>query len=183
MIDQYGDIRTDIKKDATATDMSGNCAKTQNVNDNGTITDEYGETQYRIGTTGATLFSTNDKSITVRMILSNPKFASVDGAMFGLNIGSDYSGAKINIHNLLAGQITGINLTDFSNNTVGWSNDYASYQLVYNSTYDKLSTEDKNKYVAPTEEERELAKRYSGTVSIKIADQNIPACKAIRTKS
>ena len=72
---------------------------------------------------------------------------------------------------------------DFSNNTVGWSNDYASYQLVYNSTYDKLSTEDKNKYVAPTEEERELAKRYSGTVSIKIADQNIPACKAIKIKS
>ena len=32
-------------------------------------------------------------------------------------------------------------------------------------------------------EERELAKRYSGTVSIKIADQNIPACKAIKIKS
>ena len=181
MIDQYGDIRTDIKKDATATDMSGNCGKTKNINDNGTITDEYGEIQYRIGTTGATLFSTNDKSITVRMILSNPKFAMVDGAMFGLNIGADYSGAKINIHNLLAGQTTGINLTDFSNNTVGWSNDYASYQLVYNTTYDKL--EDKSGYVEPTAEERELAKRYSGTVSIKIADQNIPACKAIRTKS
>ena len=181
MIDEYGDIRTDIKKDATATDMSGNCGKTKNINDNGTITDEYGEIQYRIGTTGATLFSTNDKSITVRMILSNPKFAMVDGAMFGLNIGADYSGAKINIHNLLAGQTTGINLTDFSNNTVGWSNDYASYQLVYNTTYDKL--EDKSGYVEPTAEERELAKRYSGTVSIKIADQNIPACKAIRTKS
>ena len=43
--------------------------------------------------------------------------------------------------------------------------------------------EDKSGYVEPTAEERELAKRYSGTVSIKIADQNIPACKAIRTKS
>ena len=64
---------------------------------------------------------------------------------------------------------------------MGWSNDYASYQLVYNTTYDKL--EDKSGYVEPTAEERELAKRYSGTVSIKIADQNIPACKAIRTKS
>ncbi|KXZ64075.1 hypothetical protein AVENLUH5627_03142 [Acinetobacter venetianus] len=182
MIDEYGDIRTDIKKDATATDMSGNCASTKSVNDNGTVTDEYGEVQYRIGTTGATLFSTYDKSITVRMILSNLKFGAVDGAMFGLNLTAG-TGAKINIHNLLQGQATGITLTNFSNNTVTWNNTFAAYQLVYNELYDDLSTEDKNKYVAPTDAERELAKRFSGTVSIKIADQNIPACKAIKTKS
>jgi hypothetical protein len=74
-------------------------------------------------------------------------------------------------------------LTNFSNNTVVWSNTYAYYTDVYNRLYDDLKTEDKNKYVAPTDAERELAKRFSGTVSIKIADQNIPACKAIKTKS
>lgn len=181
MIDENGDIRTDIKKDATATDMSGNCAKTQNINPDGTVTDEYGETQYRIGTTGATLFSTNDKSVTVRMILSNPKFATVDGAIFGLNI-SDGTGAKINIHNLLDGQATGITLTNFTNNTVTWSNSYAYYQKTYIRIYDDENT-NKNQYVKPTDAERELAKRYSGTVSITIADQNIPACKAIKIKS
>ena len=74
-------------------------------------------------------------------------------------------------------------MTNFSNNTVVWSNTYAYYTDVYNRLYDDLKTEDKNKYVAPTDAERELAKRFSGTVSIKIADQNIPACKAIKTKS
>ncbi|MDM1021907.1 hypothetical protein QSV37_16655 [Acinetobacter sp. VNK23] len=182
MIDEHGDIRTDIKKDATNIDMSGNCAKTQSINPDGTITDEYGEIQYRIGTTGATLFSTYDKSITVRMILSNPKFATVNGAMFGLNL-TDGTGAKINIHNLLQGQASGITLTNFSNNTVTWNNTFAAYQLVYNDLYDSLSTEDKNKYIEPSAEEREFAKRYSGTVSITVADQNIPACKSIQTKS
>jgi hypothetical protein len=182
MIDENGDIRTDIKANATATDKSGVCSTVKSVNSDGTITDSNDQVQYRIGTTGATLFSTNDKSISVRMILSNPKFGNVDGALFGLNLSAG-TGAKINIHNLLAGQSSGINLTNFSNNTVTWSNTFAAYQLVYNELYDKLTTEEKNKYVAPTTEERDLAKRYSGTVTIKIADQNIPACKAIKTKS
>ncbi len=183
MIDEQGDIRTDIKKDSTSTDMSGNCAKTQTNNADGTITDEFGETQYRIGTTGATLFSTNDKSITVRMILSNPKFGLIDGNMFGLNL-TESTGAKINIHNLLNGQATGINLTDFSNNTVPWTNFYAAAQASYIEIYDKLADDTaRNAYVKPTDEERALAKRTSGTVSIKIADQKIPACNAIKIKS
>ena len=41
---------------------------------------------------------------------------------------------------------------------------------------------DKNQYVKPTDEERALAKRISGTVSIDLADQNIPACNAIKVK-
>ncbi|USA47186.1 hypothetical protein NDN11_03405 [Acinetobacter sp. C26M] len=183
MIDEHGDIRTDIKKDSTSTDMSGNCARTQTKNADGTITDEFGETQYRIGTTGATLFSTNDKSITVRMILSNPKFGMLDGNMFGLNL-TETTGAKINIHNLLNGQATGINLTDFSNSTVPWANFYAAAQASYIKVYDELADDTaRNAYVKPTDEERALAKRASGTVSIKIADQKIPACNAIKIKS
>ncbi|EEH68064.1 hypothetical protein GPS59_10330 [Acinetobacter haemolyticus] len=180
VIDEHGNIRTDIRKDATETDMSGLCASAV-PNSDGTYTDQYDETQYRIGTTGATLFSTNDKSITVRMLLSNPKFKTIDGVMFGINF-STITGAKINIHNLLNGQPSGINLTNFSNNTVVWSNQYAFYQAAYVGLYDRL-TKDKDKYIPPTEEERELAKRWTGTVTIKIADQNNPACKAIKTKA
>ncbi|MCU4337909.1 putative pilus system protein FilF [Acinetobacter dispersus] len=180
VIDEHGDIRTDIKANATATDKSGICGTVKSINSDGTITDNNDQVQYRIGTTGATEFSQNDKSITVRMILSNPKFGTVDGAMFGLNI-TKGTGAKINIHNLLAGQPTGINLTNLTNETVTWSNTYAGYQLIYNTTYDELK--DKNGYVAPTDAERELAKRYSGTVTIRVADQKIPACNAIKVKS
>jgi len=182
VVDENGDIRTDIKANSSSTDMSGICGTVKSVNTDGTITDSNDQIQYRIGTVGATLFSSNDKSISVRMILSNSKFGLINGVMFGLNLTTG-TGAKINVHNLLSGQATGINLTNFTNSTVSWSNTYAYYTDVYNRLYDDLTTEEKNKYVKPTDAERELAKRYSGTVSIKIADQTIPACKAIRTKS
>ncbi len=182
VIDEKGDIRTDIKANATATDKSGICGTVKSVNSDGTITDSNDQIQYRIGTTSATEFSAVDKSLVVRMILSNPKFGNVDGAIFGLNLTAG-TGAKINIHNLLAGQANGINLTNFLNETANWSNTYAAYQLIYNTTYDNLKDAEKNKYIKPTDEERALAKRYSGTVSIKIADQNIPACNAIKIKS
>ena len=186
VIDEHGDIRTDIKKDATATDMSGSCAKAESQAD-GTFIDEYGVTQYRVGTTGGALYSANDKSITVRMILANPKFGTIDGVLLGLNFTSlngqtNISGAKINVHNLLNGQATGINLTNFSNNTASWLNNSALYLTSYINTYDKEGT-DKSKFVEPTAQERAFAKGYQGTASIRIADQKIPACNAIKIKS
>ncbi|PKF31343.1 putative pilus system protein FilF [Acinetobacter proteolyticus] len=186
VIDEHGDIRTDIKKDATATDMSGSCAKAESQAD-GTFIDEYGVTQYRVGTTGGALYSANDKSITVRMILANPKFGTIDGVLLGLNFTSlngqnNISGAKINVHNLLNGQATGINLTNFSNNTVSWLNNSALYLTSYINAYDKEGT-DKSKFVEPTAQERAFAKGYQGTASIRIADQKIPACNAIKIKS
>ncbi|MDO3665065.1 putative pilus system protein FilF [Acinetobacter higginsii] len=186
VIDEHGDIRTDIKKDATATDMSGSCAKAEPQAD-GTFIDEYGVTQYRVGTTGGALYSANDKSITVRMILANPKFGAIEGVLLGLNFTSlngqnNISGAKINVHNLLNGQATGINLTNFSNNTVSWLNNSALYLTAYINAYDKEGT-DKSKLVEPTAQERAFAKGYQGTASIRIADQRIPACNAIKVKS
>jgi hypothetical protein len=186
VIDEHGDIRTDIKKDATATDMSGSCAKAE-VQADGTYIDEYGVTQYRVGTTGGALYSANDKSITVRMIFANPKFGAIDGLLLGLNFTTlsgqqNISGAKINRHNLLSGQATGINLTNFSNNTASWLNNNALYLTSYIGTYDKEGT-DKSKLVKPTDEERTFAKGYQGTASIRIADQKIPACNAIKVKS
>ncbi|WP_043970856.1 MULTISPECIES: putative pilus system protein FilF [Acinetobacter] len=186
VIDEHGDIRTDIKKDATATDMSGNCAKAEPQPD-GSLLDEYGVTQYRIGTTGGALYSANDKSITVRMIFANSRFGAIDGVLLGLNFTSlngqnNISGAKINVHNLLNGQATGINLTNFSNNTVSWLNNSALYMTSYINAYDKEGT-DKSKFVEPTAQERAFAKGYQGTASIRIADQKIPACNAIKIKS
>ncbi|ENW93293.1 putative pilus system protein FilF [Acinetobacter dispersus] len=185
VIDEHGDIRTDIKKDATATDMSGSCAKAEPQAD-GTYIDEYGVTQYRVGTTGGALYSANDKSITVRMIFANPKFGNIDGVLLGLNFTSlngqnNISGAKINVHNLLNGQATGINLTNFSNTTASWLNNYGLYLTTYINIYDKEGT-DKSKYVEPTAQERTLSKARQGTASIRIADQRIPACNAIKTK-
>ncbi|RSN78262.1 putative pilus system protein FilF [Acinetobacter haemolyticus] len=185
VIDEHGDIRTDIKKDATAIDMSGICAKAEPQED-GTFIDEYGVTQYRIGTTGGALYSANDKSVTVRMILANPRFGALEGVLLGLNFTSldgqlNIGGAKINVHNLLNGQASGINLTNFSNNTASWLNNYALYLTTYINVYDHKDT-DKSKYVEPTDQEREFAKGYRGTASIKIANQNIPACNAIKIK-
>lgn len=183
MIDEFGDIRTDIKADATNTDMSGICARTQTINADGSITDENGVKQYRVGTVSFTQSTEKDRSIGVRMILANPKLGSINGVLIGLNqANSGTEGAKINIHNLLDGQSSRITLTDFFNDTVIWVNTHAMYQKTYQDLYDKPET-DKSKLVAPTEEERELTKRRAGTVTIRIADQNISACKAIKTKS
>lgn len=187
VIDEKGNIRTDIKPNATVTDMSGQCAT---VTDNSLI-DTNGVQQYRLGTTGGTESSDNDSSITVRMILSNPQLGNLNGILMGLNsvVRQDtnpddnvndsisVNGAKINLYNLLAGQNSSnsINLSDYENKTARWINLYAFYQAVYNNIKD-ISP-------APTDAEKALAQRLSGTVSIKLANQSIPACNAIKTKS
>ncbi|MFU0456524.1 protein FilF, partial [Acinetobacter baumannii] len=98
-----------------------------------------------IGTTGGTESSTNDKSVTVRMILAEPQLGNLNGIVVGLNsnviqaikeTGSQsltVSGAKINVANLLQGQASGANLTTYDNKTVNWLNPYAFYQQVYNN--------------------------------------------------
>ena len=50
VVDENGDIRTDIKPNATATDMSGQCGVVSNTS----LIDNNGVQQYRIGTTGGT---------------------------------------------------------------------------------------------------------------------------------
>jgi len=177
VVDEYGDIRTDIKPNATATDMSGQCGV---VSDN-TMIDNNGVQQYRIGTTGGTESSTNDKSVTVRMILAEPQLGNLNGIVVGLNsnviqaikeTGSQsltVSGAKINVANLLQGQASGANLTTYDNKTVNWLNPYAFYQQVYNNI--------ENVSPAPTEAEKALGQRMAGTVTLRTAD-----CYQIKTK-
>ena len=138
VVDENGDIRTDIKPNATATDMSGQCGVVSNTS----LIDNNGVQQYRIGTTGGTESATNDKSITVRMIFGVPQLGNLNGIVVGLNsnvvqstsqTGSQtllVSGAKINVANLLQGQTSGANLTTYDNKTVSWLNPYAFYQQV-----------------------------------------------------
>ncbi len=178
VVDENGDIRTDIKPNATATDMSGQCGVVSNTS----LIDNNGVQQYRIGTTGGTESATNDKSITVRMIFGVPQLGKLNGIVVGLNsnvvqstsqTGSQtllVSGAKINVANLLQGQTSGANLTTYDNKTVSWLNPYAFYQQVYNNIKD-ISP-------APTETEKALGQRMTGTVTLRTAD-----CYQIKTKS
>lgn len=81
VLDEDGNIRTDIAPNATATDMSGQCAAiSQSAAE---YVDTNGVQQYRIGVLGAT--DIDNKAVTLRMILANPKFHKLDGAVIGLN--------------------------------------------------------------------------------------------------
>jgi len=176
VIDEHGDIRTDIKPNATTTDMSGLCATVTGNN----LIDSLGVQQYRIGTTAATLDdpTNSDRSVYIRMMLANPKFANIDGAMIGLTfIGPSAGTAKLNLFNLLANKVdnNSINLNNGAKGLASWYNAHAAAQASYNAI-DKVIP-------APTDEEKALAQRIVGTVTIKLADQSIPACKAIKTKS
>ncbi|SEO79675.1 putative pilus system protein FilF [Acinetobacter sp. yr461] len=171
VIDENGDIRTDIKPNSTTNDMSGQCAT---VSEN-SLVDSNGVQQYRIGTTAATVddSSNSEQSVYVRMILSNPKFENIDGVMVGLTfVGPSPGPAKLNLFNLLANKVDSTSI-DFDTDTA-WYNQHAAVQASYNKLKD---------VPAPTAADKALAQRMLGTVTIKLADQSIPACKAIKTKS
>ncbi|WP_228150070.1 protein FilF, partial [Acinetobacter baumannii] len=171
VIDEHGDIRTDIKPNSTTTDMSGQCATVSDAS----LIDNNGMQQYRIGTTAATFNDplNGDQSVYVRMILSNPKFANIDGVMVGVTfVGVSPGPAKLNLFNLLANKVDSTSI-NFDNNTA-WFNQHAAAQESYNMLKD---------VPAPTAADKALAQRKFGTVTIKLADQSIPACKAIKTKS
>lgn len=177
VIDENGDIRTDIGANATTNDMSGNCGILTN-----SMQDNFGVTQYRIGTTGAANFSASDKSITIRMILNEARFGLLEGVLLGLNQGLAVSGetssaqlssggVKINLNNLLdeSANSRALSITDFNNNSANWANIYAAYQRVYNNI--------SNVQPAPTTAQIELAKRTSGTLSIEL-----PNCYSVKNK-
>lgn len=171
VIDEHGDIRTDIKPNSTTNDMSGQCATVSDTS----LVDSNGVQQYRIGTTAATVDdpSNSQQSVYVRMILSNPKFENIDGAMVGVTfVGVSPGPAKLNLFNLLANKVDSTSI-DFDTNTA-WFNQHAAAQESYNTLKD---------VPAPTAADKALAQRKFGTVTIKLADQSIPACKAIKTKS
>lgn len=167
VLDEQGNIRTDIGPNPTATDLSGTCAV---ATDSSTpeIVDSNNVTQYRIGVLGATDLS--NQAITLRMILANPVFNQLNGAVIGLNTRVDNTqgeqamvvgGARLNMGNLVNHTSTRISLSDFSgNNTVSWSN-------LYTLQLKTFTNQDSNN---ATDADKELAKLTGGTVSIEVAD-------------
>ncbi len=178
VIDENGDIRTDIGPNATENDLSGKCGSVD-----ANYRDENQVQQYRIGTSGAASVGETDKSVTLRMILADPIFKRLEGVIIGLNqtinvtdgldetTAQNVSGVKINIHNLITDKNTskGINITDFVNKDARWANIYAAYQRIY------INTEVGKKNA--TQIQKDAAKRTSGTLSI-----SLPACYSVQVK-
>ncbi len=110
-----------------------------------TLTTDNNQVQYRIGTLGAT--DTSNKAVTFRILLANPIFDKIDGAVIGANtnIVSDVNsegkqtstvigGARVNLGNLLSANVNEsayISLSDFSGAGVKWTNIYKAYLSNY----------------------------------------------------
>lgn len=166
VIDEHGDIRTN----RTATTLASSSCST--INDN--YIDTNGVQQYRIGTTGATNDTVTDKSITIRMILANPIFNQLNGAIVGFNtnfatlpsngannsltVDVVTSGARINLKRLIDDGIhpDALNISDWntSNPTVKWDNMHAVAQSIYNQANPSTATA----------EQLNLAKLTKGTI-------------------
>ncbi|WP_445116397.1 putative pilus system protein FilF [Acinetobacter sp. WZC-1] len=189
VIDENGDIRTNIGANPTATDLSSSqCTNVDPVTYQDTTT---GVQQYRIGTTGIATAADRNKLLTIRMILSNPVFGNIDGALVGLNEAlvslptqlSDNNagenvvtvgGVRLNLQNLIVDPSTsrGINITGWSGDTsvvAEWTNMHAAYQFSYNTNPDNAAK--------VSDAQRELAKRQRGTLGIEL-----PGCYSIKTK-
>ena len=165
VLDEDGNIRTDIAPNATATDMSGQCAAiSQSAAE---YVDINGVQQYRIGVLGAT--DIDNKAVTLRMILANPKFNKLDGAVIGLNTkieaveggnGQVVGGARANIGNLVAANSTRITLSDFNGAAVKWSNIYHAQLATYVAQNPTLATD----------ADKALVKAQGGVVSLDVAE-------------
>ena len=188
VIDENGDIRTNM---TSATDLSGSRCDSENFEKTTYRYSNSDVQQYRVGTTGTAYINGNvEKSITMRMILANPIFGSLDGVLLGLNEtlviaptdGSSVSssnsvasgGIRLNLQRLINEQNTssGVNITSWKGNETipaTWVNLQAVYQTVFNSV-------EANK-AKLTEEQKTLAKRVSGTISV-----SLPSCYTVKTK-
>lgn len=188
VIDENGDIRTNM---TSATDLSGTRCDSENFDKTTYRYNNSDVQQYRVGTTGTAYINGNvEKSITMRMILANPIFGKLDGALLGLNEtlviaptdGSNVSsgnaiasgGIRLNLQRLINEQnlSSGVNITSWNGDTTTqatWINLQAVYQTIYNSVE---ANKDK---VTPAQ--TELAKRVSGTLSV-----SLPSCYTVKTK-
>ncbi|WP_336931275.1 hypothetical protein [Acinetobacter tandoii] len=174
VIDEKGDIRTNMKPAATDTDMStGSCSTTVGSN----LQDSNGVQQYRLGTTSRAFI--DDRAISIRMILGDEALKSVNGALIGVNSTIQISatgekivvgGALVHLQNLLnasTGSTGRITFTDSAGGVVKWANSYASFQKVYNANNTDETTDD-----------TALAKLSGGTLEMSLAP-----CYSIKAKS
>lgn len=178
VIDEHGDIRTDVKDWKDKGNFIGQCAEILDTSQ-AQPKDNFGVQQYRIGTIGATNYQPqqSDMSISPRIILSGQHFADLDGMLLGVDntvLGADgtaavnSNGAKINLHSLLTatGMNTGtINISNFGGGVASWVNVYNQWNAIYI----------KNDSTATDAQKEDISKRITGTVSIQLADCYKPA--------
>ena len=173
VIDENGDIRTDIRNGAEKSqDMSGQCGTVPDSTA-ASFVDNYGAKQYRIGTISAANYQPNQQDVAISpwMILSGSQFGDLDGALLGFsglivgNATSSSSGAKINLYSLYNSSKGNINLTDYNNGVANWSNIYNSYKAIFVQSQSKDST---NGYVLNATEANQIL-RTNGTVTISLA--------------
>ncbi|MEG1856611.1 MAG: hypothetical protein RR231_14075, partial [Acinetobacter sp.] len=173
VIDQNGDIRSNIKSGYTETDLStSDNACTENSFDPKTFIDQYGVQQYRLGTISRAF--TANKLLSMRMVLSHDNFAKINGALVGMNstikTSSDSStesvvvgGALLDVASLLDPTLTSgkarVTFTDSAKQPVRWGNSLASFQHVYN-----LANAN-----AATDADKALAKLAGGTLDFTLA--------------
>lgn len=191
-IDRNGDIRTNMKdKPATVTDSSGTiidmstgingCSGTDVLASD--MIDSNNVQQYRIGTTGRAFTSsgTDGNKISIRMILADKVFQSLDGALIGMNSSIQTSpnsgdsivigGALLNLNRLLAMRSGGkpavddVPFKDSADNAVKWANSFASFQSIYSA-------------VDPTDQDAKQWSKFSGG-SIQF---NLAPCYEVKTK-
>ena len=195
VIDRNGDIRTNIRPNvpddvftntaSTIVDLSTDTATGcvgHDVLDPLLMKDHQGTQQYRIGTVSRTFLSSytsNPNALSIRMILADQVFGTINGALIGMNTTIKTSadsgesivigGALVKVGNLLntatGTKPSSIVFTDSSGKIVKWANSYASFNLTYSQ---------KN----PTDTEaKELAKLAGGEISLDPAP-----CYTVKTK-
>lgn len=174
VIDEHGDIRTDMRAGSAATnDMSGQCGTVSDASA-AQFVDNYGVTQYRIGTLSASNYqpTQQDLSVSPRIILSGRAFGDLDGTLLGLTGGlvgtsgttANTAGVKINLYGLYNNANGNINMTDFSNGTAKWVNAYNNYKAIYAQTQASSANG-----ATLTPAELNQVSRLGGTASITLA--------------
>ena len=180
VVDANGDIRTNIRPNATASDMSTALCNSDSISPE--LIDNYGVQQYRLGTT-ARVF-TNDNSISVRMILANDTFNNINGALVGMNVKLQLAengeilsvgGARIQLGGLLNGNRS-IRFTDSAGEAVQWANTLASFQNTFNNANQKKTENDPTKKEV-TQADLNLAKLAGGKI-----EMTLPDCYQVKTK-
>ncbi|WP_313033510.1 hypothetical protein [Acinetobacter sp.] len=173
VIDEKGNIRTNIKPGSTEDDMSTASCDTNTFNSSTYVND--GVQQYRIGTVSRAF--TNNKSISLRMVLANANLKKIDGALVGMNtnIKTSSSGDSIVVGGALLNIIDLLNLTsgktevvfkDSEGANVKWANSLSSFQKVYNTNNSSHTSQD-----------ADLAKLSGGSLTFALAP-----CYTVKTK-
>lgn len=185
VIDRNGDIRTNIKPgvpadvftrpDSQIVDLSTgqDGCKGRDVLDPLLMQDDQSVQQYRLGTTTRTFTpegNINPNTISIRMILADPYFKTLDGALIGMNssvkTSADTSlvvgGALVQLENLVNANAgtrpSGVKLTDSDNKPVKWGNSLASFSYIYSLKNPDDTTA------------KEVAKLSGGEISLDLAE-------------